>query len=155
MGFNQLKSEYTCIFGELADIDDWMQLVELVKWNFPGMDIPEHREIVMRNIERKSAICVKHNNEIIGILIFSLTGRCISCMAVHPVHRKNGIATMMIEKMLSVYPQDIDIWVSTFRADDPMGIAPRALYKKMGFAEDELTIGHGEYPGQKFVLRRK
>ena len=150
-----MDGEYVCVLGASSDIDDWMQLVELVKRNFPGMDIPEHRKIVVRNIERKSAICVKCSDEIVGILIYSLNHSCISCMAVHPAHRKKGIAVMMIEKMLSAYPEDMDIWVSTFREGDPMGAAPRKLYEKMGFVEDELITGHGEYPCQKFVLRRQ
>jgi len=37
---------------------------------------------------------------------------------------------------------------------DEKGIKPRALYKKFGFSEDELTIEFG-YPHQKFILHRK
>ena len=44
-----------------------------------------------------------------------------------------------------------DITVSTFRENDSKGAAPRALYKKFGFAEDELIEEFG-YPNQKFVL---
>ena len=75
-------------------------------------------------------------------------------MAVHPEHRKNGIATVMIEKMLSVLSPDRNVWVITFRDDDEKGIAPRALYKKFGFVEDELLMEHN-YPHQKFVLYRE
>lgn len=46
----------------------------------------------------------------------------------------------------------MDISVSTFREDDEKGIAPRALYKKFGFKEDELIEEFG-YPNQRFVLR--
>ena len=45
-----------------------------------------------------------------------------------------------------------DITVSTFREGDEKGSAPRALYRKFGFAEDELTEEFG-YPNQVFVLR--
>ena len=44
-----------------------------------------------------------------------------------------------------------DIWVTTFRAGDPMGEAPRALYLSMGFQANELTEEFG-YPCQRFVL---
>ena len=47
-----------------------------------------------------------------------------------------------------------DVWVTTFRENDPMGVAPRALYQKLGFVADELVEEFG-YPNQKFVLRRK
>ena len=44
-----------------------------------------------------------------------------------------------------------DITVSTFRENDVKGIAPRNLYKKFGFEEDELIEEFG-YPNQRFVL---
>ena len=77
----------------------------------------------------------------------------LSCMAVHPEHRRNGIASAMIKKMLSILPFNKDVWVTTFREGDDKGVSPRALYKKMGFVEDELTMDF-DYPHQKFVLRR-
>lgn len=39
----------------------------------------------------------------------------------------------------------------TFRENDVKGIAPRKLYKKFGFEEDELVEEFG-YPNQRFVL---
>lgn len=44
-----------------------------------------------------------------------------------------------------------EISVSTFRADDEKGPAPRALYEKYGFVEDAL-IEEMDYPNQKYVL---
>ena len=40
-----------------------------------------------------------------------------------------------------------------YREDDPLGAAPRALYKRLGFEEAELVTRYG-YPCQQFVLRR-
>lgn len=74
-------------------------------------------------------------------------------MAVHPDHRRNGIASDMIEKMLSVLSPNKDVWVITFRDDDEKGKAPRTLYKSLGFTEGELLMEHN-YPHQKFILRR-
>ncbi|MPM56832.1 hypothetical protein SDC9_103647 [bioreactor metagenome] len=74
-------------------------------------------------------------------------------MAVHPEYRKKGIGAAMVEKMLCLLPKGEDIWVITFREDDEKGIAPRALYKKFGFVEDELLIDKN-YPHQKFILHR-
>jgi hypothetical protein len=56
--------------------------------------------------------------------------------------------------MISLFPSDVNISVTTFRKDDMKGIAPRSLYKKYGFEEDELVIEF-EYPHQKFILHRK
>jgi hypothetical protein len=43
--------------------------------------------------------------------------------------------------------------VITFREGDEKGIAPRALYKKLGFEEAEFC-NEFNYPEQKFILRR-
>jgi len=85
--------------------------------------------------------------------MYSIHSKCLSYTAVHPDHRRKGIAPAMIEKMLPQFPEDSDIWVPTFREEDEKGIEPRRLYKKFGFAEDELGEEFN-YPNQKFVLRR-
>ncbi|SDE66174.1 Acetyltransferase (GNAT) domain-containing protein [Fontibacillus panacisegetis] len=77
-----------------------------------------------------TAICAKHANEVVRVLIFSYNAKCLSCMAVHPEHRRKGIATAMMKDMLSLFPSDVDISVTTFRENDSKGIAPRPLYKK-------------------------
>lgn len=44
-------------FGKHSDIDAWMQLVEEISWNFPGLEtkekIEEHRQIVLRFISKE------------------------------------------------------------------------------------------------------
>lgn len=143
--------------AELSDLGPWMELVEVVKHNFPGLDtdkeINDYKQVVIKNINRNSAICVKHKDKVVGVLIFSYNQKCLSCMAVHPEYRQRGIGAAMVEKMLCLLPEGEDIWVITFREDDEKGIAPRALYKKFGFVEDELLIDRN-YPHQKFILHR-
>lgn len=148
-----MKETYILQFAALEDIDNWMDLVNVAKDNFPGLKINEYREMLERNIGRQTALCVKYRSQIVGVLLFSINSACLSCMAVHPSHRKKGIGSVLVEKMISLFPRDMDIWVSTFREDDKWGEAPRALYKKFGFIEDELILEHG-HPCQKFVLRR-
>ena len=58
---------------------------------------------------------------------------------------------MLLEAALEQLDRTKDIIVSTFREEDEKGVAPRALYKKLGFIEDELIEEFG-YPNQKFVL---
>jgi len=148
-----VDNSYTVAFAKHRDIKNWMDLVDVVKDCFPGLVIDDYQKMLEKSIDRQTAICVKYNKLIIGVLIFSVELKCLACIAVHPQHRKKGVATAMIEKMLHLFPDKTNIWVSTYRADDEKGIAPRALYGKFGFTEDELTIEHG-YPSQKFVLRR-
>ena len=41
--------------------------------------------------------------------------------------------------------------VTTFREGDPMGDAPRGLYRRHGFTEARLIM-ENDYPCQRFVL---
>jgi hypothetical protein len=59
---------------------------------------------------------------------------------------------MLLQEALKNLDPTKDITVSTFREEDEKGTAPRALYKKFGFEEDELIEEFG-YPNQRFVLR--
>lgn len=148
-----MEKPYILQFAAPEDLGKWMDMVNDVKDHFPGLIIDEYKITLEKNIGRRTALCVRYYGQIVGVLLFSVSNQCLSCMAVHPLHRKKGIGSALVEKMISLFPGDMDIWVSTFREDDKMGDAPRALYKKFGFVEDELTIEYG-YPNQKFVLRR-
>lgn len=153
-----LSEEYSLCYAEVNDIDSWIKMIEIVRDNFPGLETDEdmegYRQTVIKNIKRQTALCVKHKGDIVGIMLFSFISKCISCMAVHPNHRRKGIAAAMIEKMLSLFPNDADVSVTTFRENDIKGIAPRQLYRKFGFEEDEL-VTEFNYPNQKFILHRK
>ena len=153
-----MDKEYSIQFAQVQDIDSWMKMIEIVKDQFPGLktleQLESYRQTVIKNINRKTAICVKCFGEVVGILIFSYNAKCLSCMAVHPDHRRKGIASEIITKMIELFPNDVDISVTTFIDGDTKGIAPRPLYKKFGFVEDEL-LEEFNYPHQKFILRRK
>ena len=142
-------------FGTSSDIDSWMQLVRKVSWNFPGLEteqsIEEHKKTVLKFINDKRALCVKYAENIVGVLLYSRKYNMICCLAVDPDYRKKGIASVLLTEALDNLDRDKDITVSTFRENDVKGIAPRSLYKKFGFAEDELIEEFG-YPNQRFVL---
>ncbi len=146
------------IYGKASDIEPWMCLVDGVKWNFPGLETEEgledYRKTVLCFVEKKQALCVKMGDTIAGVMLFSRGHNMICCLAVSPEYRRMGIASMLLEKALSELDREKDITVSTFRENDEKGTAPRALYKKYGFAEDELIEEFG-YPSKKFVLRRE
>lgn len=75
----------------------------------------------------------------------------ICCLAVSPDYRRRGVASMLMDEALRNLDRTKEISVSTFRADDEKGPAPRALYEKYGFVEDALTEEMG-YPSQKYIL---
>ena len=143
------------VFGESNYIDSWMQLVRKVSWNFPGLEteklLDEHKQTVLKFINKKQAICVRNMEEVVGVLLFSRNKNMICCLAVDPEYRQQGLASMLLREALNELDRSKDITVSTFRENDDKGIAPRALYRKFGFQEGELTEEFG-YPNQVFVL---
>ncbi len=143
-------------YGALQDIDSWMQLVQRVRWNFPGLEteaaLEDHRKTVLRFMGENRALCVKDAEKVVGVLLLSKKHNMICCLVVAPEYRRNGIASALLEKALAELDRSRDITVTTFRANDEKGIAPRALYKQFGFKEEKLMI-ENDYPVQRFVLR--
>lgn len=143
------------VYGSPADITAWMELVKLVSWNFPGLEtsdkIEEHRQTVLKFMDRGEAVCVKDEEQIAGVLLFSRKHNMICCLAVSPDYRRRGIAAMMLTEVLNRLDRERDITVSTFRENDSKGTAPRALYQKFGFVEGKLLEEFG-YPNQEFIL---
>ena len=147
-----MKVEY----GTSLDIESWMELVQSVSWNFPGLEtkteIDNHRRTVLRFMGENRALCVKLDGKVVGVLLISKKHNMICCLAVAPEYRRNGIASLLLKKALAELDSFRDITVTTFRDNDEKGIAPRALYKRFGFAGEKLMI-ENDYPVQRFVLR--
>ena len=145
----------TVIYGDTEKIASWMRLVRKVRDNFPGLDTEEdiidHEKTVLRFMHEHRAVCVMDKDETVGVLLFSKKHNSICFLAVAPEHRRQGIASALLKRAIAELDARCDITVSTFRAEDEKGTAPRALYKKFGFAEDALTVEFG-YPNQVFVL---
>lgn len=145
-------------YATMRELESWMRLIDIVSWNFPGLSTQEeidgYRKTVEKNINRKSAICALDGSTVVSFLLFSTKNNMLCHMAVHPDYRRKGIASSMVELMLSSLDRKKDIVVLTFRENDEKGAAPRALYKRFGFEEGELCYDMN-YPEQKFVLRAK
>ena len=142
-------------YGVPEDIEKWMSLVTQVRWNFPGLEtqekLNEHRATVLKFMGKRQAICVKDENKIAGVMLFSRGHNMICCLAVAPECRRRGVASVLMDEAVANLDRAKEISVSTFRADDEKGLAPRALYEKYGFVADEL-IEEFDYPNQKYVL---
>lgn len=142
-------------FAAPSDIEQWMKLVKRVSWNFPGLEtkesIEEHSQTVLSFMNKKQALCIKCENEVVGVILFSRNRNMICFLAAAPEYRRHGIGSALLERALSELDRSKDISVSTFRENDEKGVAPRALYKKFGFKEAELIEEFG-YPNQRFVL---
>lgn len=144
------NNSYEVLCARKENIEEWMSLAIRVKENFPGFEEESYRETVLRNMARKSALCVYADGKMAGILLFSRKQGCLSYLAVAPEYRRKGVGSALVSKMLR--EMDGTVWVDTFRENDPMGQAPRALYKQFGFAEGELMDDFG-YPVQRFYRK--
>ena len=149
------EKEMEAVFGDNSCIDSWMQLVRKVSRSFPGLEteesLEEHKQTVLKFMRKKQALCVMNKETVAGVLLFSRSRNMICCLAVDPAHRKQGLASILLKKALDELDRSKRIIVSTFRENDDKGIAPRALYRKFGFQEGEMTEEFG-YPNQIFVL---
>lgn len=141
-------------YGNANLIHDWMTLVAEIRGSFPGLEthaaLEEHRQTVLRFMEKRQALCARNGTEILGVLLFSRNRNMICCLGVSPRHRRQGIASLLLAEALTQLDNSHAITVSTFRECDPRGIAPRALYKKFGFQPAALIEALG-YPCQEFI----
>lgn len=144
-------------FGRECDIDNWMQLVNKVKENFPGLEtkeaLDEHRNTVLDFMSKQGAICAKDKDKIVGILLFAKEENMLCFLAVDGEYRRQHIAEEMVSYMLTYMDAKKEVGVTTYREGVPEGAAARAFYKRLGFAEGRLTEEFGS-PVQEFVLKR-
>lgn len=159
--YRQYRDEKAAIRFERAEekhLASWMSLVEVVRWNFPGLETEDklaaYRETVERSMRQGTALCALFGNMVVGILLYSVKRNMLCCMAVHPDFRRRRIAARMVEMMLEKMDRERPVVVETFREEDEKGAAPRAFYKKLGFEEGELCLFEESYPEQRFYLRQ-
>ena len=142
-------------YAGLANLASWMELMGVMRENFPGLEtqaaLEEYEKTVMKNIARKSAVCALDGDRVVGLILFSVNQNRLSQLAVHPDYRRRGIASQMIALMLEKLDRRRDIVVTTFREGDEKGRAARALYSRLGFRPGNLGYSM-DYPVQDFIL---
>lgn len=137
-------------FASNHDIDSWMELLELVKENYPGLDKKSYKEGLKVSIIEKEALVAKKDGMVVGALAFSTDNKELVFLAVHPEYRKMGIAQKLIKKMISIFSVGTQISVITYIEGDLQGLAARKLYLKFGFECGELLTVF-EYPCQRLI----
>ncbi|NMM61717.1 GNAT family N-acetyltransferase [Clostridium sp. P21] len=136
-------------YAKNCDFKNWIDLLELVKENFPGLDLKQYENILQQSILRQEALIAKDDKgELVGELIFSMENCELEFLAIHPSHRKKGIATNLIRHMFDLFPKGTNLKVITYREGDVKGIAARKLYESIGFTEGKL-ITVFNYPCQE------
>lgn len=137
------------------DLAGWMELVEKVRFSFPGLETPEalegHRQTVRAFMRRGWAVCAVEQQRIAGVLLFSAEDNTLCFLAVDPAFRRRHAAAGMVACGLAHMDPQRAVTVTTYRESDPAGTAARAFYKSLGFTEGKLTEEFGS-PVQESVL---
>ncbi|RMD04184.1 GNAT family N-acetyltransferase [Clostridium autoethanogenum] len=136
-------------YADNCDFQSWIDLLELVKESFPGLDLKEYKNVLHQSILNQEALIAKNDKgELVGELIFSRKNCELAFLAIHPRHRKKGIATNLIQHMFDLFPKGTNLKVITYREGDVKGIAARKLYQSIGFIEGKfITVFN--YPCQE------
>ncbi len=137
-------------YAEKNEINDWMELVSIVRDNFPGINENQYRDGLEKSIENGEALTVWENGVLIGALAFSKISAELEFLAVHPDYRRIGVAKLLFQKMLEEFNTGCEISVVTYRDGDKMGESARKLYFGLGFSEAELLILF-DYPCQRLT----
>ncbi len=138
---------------EERDIASCLALMEIVKADFPGYQERTFRRALGDAIAKSEAVAAYCSAELTGLISFSYPDKEITALAVHPNHRRNGIAKRLIEEVKCRIPLRSTIRVVTFRNDDPRGAAAVACYRACGFVSGDRMEAYG-YPCQEMILLR-
>lgn len=138
------------------DVAAWMELVRIVKDNFPGLEseaaLREHENTVLHFMQRQEALCAKENERITGVLLFSKADGELCFLAVHPNERRQHVGEKLVRAMLSMLPPHGCVKVLTYCDNVPEGEAARKLYRKIGFEPVRNTEAFGQ-PVQEMELK--
>ena len=115
-----MNQECAVGYASEADIEAWMDLVALVRDAVPGLSLGEYRGNLRKAIAERRALCAKDTSGLLGVLVLSDQHNGIGFLAVHPEARGRGVASALVRMMLDVLPADQDIFVTTYREDDPL-----------------------------------
>lgn len=147
-----LLNKHNIILADYKHIKAWMDLVYIVKNDFPGLIVKDYIRLLKEHIYNKSALIIIKNSMAIGIMGFSYKNKSIDFLAVHPDYRQKGIAKAFLKKVINEFLKGSDITVTTYREGDKYGKTTRDMYKKLGFKNSKLLIEFG-YPTEKLIKK--
>lgn len=141
-------------FAVEADIPAWVELTRLSVDGFPYLDESEHTQTLKRYIAVRGALMMTENGACIGGMLLGHETGSIDFLAVHPLHRKQGVVKDFLDAALIELIESKEISITTFREGDKADTGYREALKRLGFAEAELLTEFG-YPTQRMVLPRE
>jgi GNAT superfamily N-acetyltransferase len=144
-----------------ADIPGWLALASQVEFLFgPMVDQPDFHRALRKNIDRKSAYCVREQDRSAGaplmgglFLSFRPPEYDIRWLSVAEQWRRRGIGTVLLEHVFGLIKPPAALFVTTFGEDNPEGQPARQFYKKMGF-EPFAEAPPGPEGGSREILRK-
>jgi len=147
----------------MEDIRGWLELASEVEYLFgPMVNDPSFIESLEKNIYRGTAFCVRENNgspgtNLLGGVLFSSSNAPdykIGWLSVSSKSRGQGVATVLLNHILSLVRPNSKISVTTFGDDVPDGQPAGKLYEKFGFKPSNENVPDGPEGGsrQKFIL---
>lgn len=139
------------MFAVSADVEDWMELVELTIDGYPCLNRDKYIQNLHRYIDDRKAWILRDEGMVIGAMGVSPDTGSIDFLAVHPQYRSLGITKLFLDKLMDELLYGREISLTTYRAGDKADTGYREEYFRLGFAERELLVEYG-YPTQRFVL---
>ncbi len=133
--------------AERADLEPWLDLAAEVEPLFgPMADDPVFRRVLLRNIARGTAFCVREEDAVAGSRLLGgllLSPRPplyrVGWLAVTESERRSGLGRALLARALDEVPAGADILVITFGPEVAGGESARAFYRKMGFTPCEMA----------------
>ncbi|GIP36054.1 GNAT family N-acetyltransferase [Paenibacillus sp. J2TS4] len=149
--------------AEQEDFPGWLELASEVEELFgPMVDDPNFIQALEKSINRSSAFCVRENeggpgSRLLGGMLFSSShapSYKIGWLAVSTHSRNKGVATALLNHILTLVEIPSEISVITFGEDNPGGQPARKFYRKFGFVPTSESVPDGPEGGsrQKFQL---
>lgn len=138
-------------FAVSADVEDWMELVELTIDGYPCLNRDKYIQNLHRYIDDRKAWILRDEGMVVGAMGVSPDTGSIDFLAVHPQYRSLGITKLFLDKLMDELLYGREISLTTYRAGDKADTGYREEYFRLGFAERELLVEYG-YPTQRFVL---
>jgi GNAT superfamily N-acetyltransferase len=124
-----------------------LSLLETVKPDFYDLDLAneeKHRNFLLRNIERGTAIYIEEGQKIIGGMVYSPNSSQISWLGVDPEYRRKGIGTLLVNYMFEILKDRKEFMVKTFIEEHWQSKTSHPFYRSLGFEPKEINYENME-----------
>jgi GNAT superfamily N-acetyltransferase len=133
--------------AQICDLDRWFDFLRNVIHDFYDIDLindQHHKEFLIKNIKRKTAIYIENENKIIGGMVYSTNQNQITWLAVNPEYRRKGIGTALVKYMFNELSDRKEYKVNTFIDGEWQSKVSHPFYKSLGFEPKEISYDNME-----------